>query len=168
MESSGEVEGVHVNGIEQLLVEIVDPELVEVADDDVGRPVRNDIRPVVENLVGLEFAFLATGFHLDEHALRPYEVDVIFSHTAAAFLGDAGFAGGTGFLHPCMAEDAEQVIEEIGGLTLSPPVRWVPTWVANSASAAARSGLGGIYRMREAGGNRRKWKPRWKRKLFNR
>ena len=40
-----------IDGIEQLRVEIVNPELVEVAKDDEWRPLRNNVRPVIERLV---------------------------------------------------------------------------------------------------------------------
>ena len=58
-----------LNEIEELRVEVVDPELVEVAEDDVGRALRNDVRPVVERLVVVLFEMLATRLHLNQHAV---------------------------------------------------------------------------------------------------
>jgi hypothetical protein len=107
-------EGEFLDGIEELEVEIVDPEFVEVAKDNKRRAVWDDVRPVVEDLVVLAFELFATEFHLGEHALGPQEIGEVFA-LGSTFLGEAGFASGPGFLDAVMAEGAEKVIEEIGG-----------------------------------------------------
>lgn len=40
-----------INRIEKLRIEIVDPEFIEIAQDDEWRPLRHDVCPVVESLV---------------------------------------------------------------------------------------------------------------------
>ena len=110
-------EGDFFDGVEALLVEIVDPEFVEVAEDDEGRAVRDDVGPVVEDLIVVALEFFATGFHLDKHALGPEVIGEVFA-LGSAFLGEAGFAGGPGFLDAIVAKRAEEVIEEICGLAL--------------------------------------------------
>ena len=43
------------DGSEERDVEVVDPELVEVAEDHVGRALGDDLRPVIEKLVVVLF-----------------------------------------------------------------------------------------------------------------
>jgi len=100
-----------------LLIEVVDPEFVEVAEDDAGRAVGDDVGPVIEDLVVVALELLAARFHLDEDPLGPEEVDIVLALGTALF-GHASLAGGSGFLHPGMAEGAEEMIEEVGGLAL--------------------------------------------------
>ena len=84
-----------LDGIEELDVEIVDPELVEVAQDGEGRAVRDDVRPVIEELVVVTMQLFATRFHLDEDALRPHEIGEVLALGPALFR-KARLAGGTG------------------------------------------------------------------------
>ena len=49
-----------IDRIEELRVEIVDPELVEVAQDHEWRALWNNVRPVIERLVIVSLEFLTT------------------------------------------------------------------------------------------------------------
>lgn len=91
--------------------------LREVAEDDVGRAVGDNVRPTVENLVTAALQFFTARFHLDENPLRPDQVGVVLA-LSAALLGDADFASGPGLLHAGMAEGTEKVMQEIGGFAL--------------------------------------------------
>ena len=67
-------DGHPVNRFVELGVEVVDPELVEVAEHDVGRTVGHEVEPVVERLLVVLGKLHAAGLHLDEAAARPDEV----------------------------------------------------------------------------------------------
>lgn len=68
-----------VDRLLELGVEIVNPELVEVAHHDIGRAVRDEVEPVVESLLVVAGELLAARFHLDEHASRPDQVGIFGS-----------------------------------------------------------------------------------------
>ena len=69
-------DGEAVHRLVELGVEVVDPELVEVAEHDVGRAVGDEVEPVVEGLLVVLGELDAARLHLDEHAARPDEVGV--------------------------------------------------------------------------------------------
>ena len=75
------------------------------------------MRPVVEDLVIVPLQLFPAGLHLDEDALWPQEIDVVFPFCAALFR-DSDFAGCTGLLDAVMAEGAEKLVEEIGAFAL--------------------------------------------------
>ena len=114
------------DGVEELGVEVIDPELVEVAKDGVGRFARDDVGPVFEELVVVFFEVLAARFHLDEHALRPDEIAVLlaalrlcrqlaleeFELRGAGLFRDAKLEGGARGDGAGMAERTEEMIEE--------------------------------------------------------
>ena len=130
--AGGEVAGEELfEGVEELGVEVVDPEFVEVAEDDVGRAAGDDVGPVIEGLVIVLFEVCAARFHLDEDALGPEAVGEFlpalrfralafdeFQLRGAGLFRDAKLQRGTGFLHAAVAERAEEVIEEKLGLAL--------------------------------------------------
>src|SRR5581483_3725957 len=60
-----------IDRIKELRIEIVNPELVEIAEDDERRPFRNNVRPVIESLVVMLLKIFAARLHFDEHAVRP-------------------------------------------------------------------------------------------------
>ena len=120
-----------LDGIKELLVEIVDPEFVEVAEDGVGGFVRDDVAPVVEELVVVALEFFAARFHLEKHALGPEEVGEFlaalgpralaldeFELCGAGLFRDAKLEGRAGFGHALVAERAEEAFEESLGLAL--------------------------------------------------
>jgi hypothetical protein len=65
--------------IEQLCVEIVNPELIEVAQNDIRRALRNNVRPLIESLVVMFLQILAARFHLYEHAIWPKKIGKFLS-----------------------------------------------------------------------------------------
>src|ERR1035438_4807476 len=67
-------DGDAVNRLMELDVEVVNPELVEVAEDDVGRAVGDEVEPVIEGLLVVFGELDAAGLHFDETAARPDEV----------------------------------------------------------------------------------------------
>ena len=124
-----------IDGIEELGVEVVNPEFIEVAEDDVGRALRDDVAPVVEGLIVVFLQVRAARFHLDEDAVGPEEVreflaafragagsavpsDDELELWRAGFLGDAKLEGGAGFDRASVAEGAEEMIEEGLGFAL--------------------------------------------------
>ena len=71
----GGAEAVH--GLVEPGVKVVDPELVEVAEHDVGRAVGDEVEPIVEDLLLVFGELDPARLHLDEHAPRPDEVGVL-------------------------------------------------------------------------------------------
>ncbi len=70
-----------------------DPGFVKIAEEDVTRAVRHEVRPVIERLVIMFLEIFAALFHFDEHDRFP---DVIGKGSAAAVFGgfaDAEFSG---------------------------------------------------------------------------
>ena len=109
-------DGHAVNRLLELGVEVVNPELVEVAEDDVGRAVGDEVEPVVEGLLVVLGELDAAGLHFDEAAARPDEVGVL---GALAGEADAVFEGGAfGQGVGVVAEGGEQVKEEGLGFAL--------------------------------------------------
>ena len=115
-----------LDGIEKLGVEVVDPELVEVAEDDEWGPAGDDVSPILEGLVVVLFEVRTARFHLDEHTLGPEEVGELlaalrfhrrlsfdeFELGGTGFLGDAKLQRRACLLHAAVAEGAEEVVEE--------------------------------------------------------
>jgi hypothetical protein len=90
----------------------------------------------------LAFELFAAGFHLDEDALGPDEVGVVFA-LGSALLGDSGLSGGTGFLDAVMAEGAEGRLEM--GKSLNSERDAPATFLAQVADFVAFAGLcGGV------------------------
>ena len=81
-----------INRLLKLGVEIVNPELVEVAQHDVGRAMGHEVEPVVEGLLVVLRELRAARFHLDEHAARPDEIGELGFLAGKA---DAVFEGAT-------------------------------------------------------------------------
>jgi hypothetical protein len=58
----------------ELKVEIVDPKLVEVAQDDVLRPVWDSVEPILERLLIMLLKFFSPAFHFKKKAGPPKQV----------------------------------------------------------------------------------------------
>ena len=97
------------NRDEYLLVEVVDPDLVEVAEQDVARAVRDEVDPVVEGLPVVSLEALAARLHLDEQARLPDEIDESLSPTGSL---DRLLELRPRLLHARVTEGAEEVFEE--------------------------------------------------------
>ncbi len=70
-----EVDELHsVDGLIELGVEVVDPELVEVAQDDVPRSVGDGPGPVIECLLVVPREVGAGLLHLDDDSRLPHQV----------------------------------------------------------------------------------------------
>ena len=109
-------DGNSVHRLIELGVEVVDPELVEVAERDVGRAVGDEIKPVVERLLVVLGELYAAGFHLDEAAAGPDEVG---EFSALAREADAVFEGGAfGQRIGVVPEGGEQMQEKDLGFAL--------------------------------------------------
>ena len=63
-----------INRIEKLRVKIINPELIEVAEDGVRRAFWNDVTPIIEELIVIAFQFFPAPFHLYEHTIRPQQI----------------------------------------------------------------------------------------------
>jgi hypothetical protein len=103
-------EGDAVNRLLKLGVEVVNPELVEVAEHDIRRAVRDEVKPVVERLLVMLGELDPARLHFDEGAARPDEVG---EFSVLAREADAVFEGGTlGQGVGVVAEGGKQVEEE--------------------------------------------------------
>ena len=105
-----------IDRLVELGVEVVDPELIEVAEDDIGRAVGNEVQPVVESLLVVLGEFCAARLHFDEAAAGP---DEIGEFGALAREVDAVFEG-RAFRERVrvVAEGGEEVEEEGLGFAL--------------------------------------------------
>ncbi len=101
-----------VLGRVEVRVEIVNAELVEVAEHDVTRAIGHEARPVIEGLTVMFLEILAALFHFDEHDGFP---DVIGEgRPTAVFVGfaDAEFRRATYIKRTALAEGLEEAVEE--------------------------------------------------------
>jgi hypothetical protein len=99
-----------VNRLVELGVEVVDPEFVEVAEDDVRRAVGDEVQPVVEGLLVVFGKLRGARFHFDEAAAGPDEVGefrAVAGKTDSVF-ESAAFGQGVGVV----SESFEQVEEK--------------------------------------------------------
>lgn len=110
----GQHEG--VLGRVEVGVEIVDAELVEVAEDDVARAVGHEAHPVVERLPVVLLERLAALFHLDEHDGFPDEVGERGAAAVLAGLADAELRRAADIERAGLAEGLEEAVEEDLGL----------------------------------------------------
>ena len=103
-------DGHPVNWLIKLGVEVVNPELVEVAEYDVRRAVGNEVEPVIERLLVVLGELHAAGLHLDQAAARPDEVGVLgaLAREANAVFERGALGQGVGVV----AERGEQVEEK--------------------------------------------------------
>ena len=109
-------EGDAVSRFLELGVEVVDPELVEVAEDNGGRAVRDEVEPVIEGLLVMLGELYVAGLHLDQAAARPDEVGKL---GALAGEVDTVFKSGTlGQGVGVVTEGGEQVEKEGLGFAL--------------------------------------------------
>ena len=105
-----------VDRLVELAVEVVDPELVEVAEDDVRGPVGDQVNPVLERLAVVARQVAAGLLHLDEHPRLPLQVGVRGPAVVAPL--DALLQRGAGLPDALVTERLEQVLQEDGGLAL--------------------------------------------------
>jgi hypothetical protein len=101
-----------------LVVEVVDPELIEIAKDNVLRAVGDEADPVIESLAEMLGEVGAALLHLDDDDRLP---DVIGERGAAAvFAGfaDAQLGGAPDFERSLLAEGAEEAVEKYLGFAL--------------------------------------------------
>ena len=114
-----------IDRIEELGVEVVNPELVEVAQDYERQAMRDDVTPVIERLVVMLLENFAARFHLDEHAVGPKKIGELFSSfwfgavafdqfelRRAGFLRDAKLKRRPSFDRTSVAEGAEEMIQK--------------------------------------------------------
>ncbi len=90
-----------VLGLGDVDVEVVDAELIEVAEDDVARPAGDQARPVVEGLLEMVGEVGAAFLHLDEDLGLP---DEIGEGGAALGVLDPELEDSAGLLHALLAE----------------------------------------------------------------
>ena len=113
----GQVGQAHlVHRLIKLRVEVVNPELVEVAERDVRRAVGDEVEPVIEGLLVVFGELDPARFHLNEGAARPDEISVLgplAGHADAVFEGGA-LGQGVGVV----PEGGEQVQEKDLGFAL--------------------------------------------------
>ena len=58
----------------ELLIEIVNPELREIAENNVARPIWNGRNPAVKCLLIVEAVILVRALHFQQHTRLPKEV----------------------------------------------------------------------------------------------
>jgi hypothetical protein len=97
-----------VQRLVELEVEIVDPELVEIAQYDVLRAVGDKVEPVVEGLPIVALQFLALLLHLQQEARPPEQV----GEAGGPALADAVFQGAAGLQDAGLAERPEEAVAE--------------------------------------------------------
>ena len=101
---------------EDVLVEVVDPELVEIAEQAVGGSPACELDPVVEHLLGVTGQWLATLLHLNEEDVLPDEVGEV--DAPAVWALQAFFIRRPGLDRARLAEGLEEAVEEVLGLAL--------------------------------------------------
>jgi hypothetical protein len=118
------------DGLFELPVEVVDPELVEVAQHDELGPVRDEVYPVLERLTVILREVAPGLLHLDEDAGLPLQIGVCSAAVVAPL--DTLLQRRAGLPHTLMPESAEQVLQGDGRLALLVADQMVPA-VANEA-----------------------------------
>lgn len=98
-----------VYGLVKLEVEVIDPELVEVAEHDAAWSAGNGVDPVVEGLTIVCLELLAAALHPQEQALLPAQISEL--HPFALRL-HAELKGRSGFLVAVVPEGTEEAIAE--------------------------------------------------------
>ena len=96
------------------MVEVVNPELVEIAQDDVFGAVGDQVQPVFERLAVMLLQFLAAFLHFQQEPRPPEQVGEL----GALALVDAVFEGAAGLHDAGVAECLEKAVTEDLGLAL--------------------------------------------------
>ena len=109
-----------VHRLVELAVEVVDPELVEVAQHRVPGPVRHRQEPVVEGLA-VVLAQVGAGLHLHQHPGLPHQVREAGAPVVP--LLDPQLQLGAGLGAPLVAERPEEAVEEHLRLALPIPAQ---------------------------------------------
>ena len=109
-----------LEGFAELAVEVVNPELVEVREDDVLGAVGDEFEPVVKGLLVVLGEVLAAPLHLNEEATGPDEVGELGAPRLAVFGGgfDPQFVGAAGFEGVAVPEGAHEAVHVELGLAL--------------------------------------------------
>ncbi len=66
-----------INRLVKLRIKIVNPQLIEITENNVRRAMRDEIQPVIECLLVVLRELCPARFHFDEDAARPYKVRVL-------------------------------------------------------------------------------------------
>jgi hypothetical protein len=99
-----------VKRLVKLLIEIVNPELFEVAQDNVPWPIWDGSNPIIECLLVVKREILSRAFHFKQEPGLPDEVNKLLSF--CSLLGYTGFKRGTGLFVPFVAKSLKQTITE--------------------------------------------------------
>ncbi len=92
-----------VHRLVELVIEVEDPELIEVAQDNIFGAVRDQVQPVFKGLAVMLLELFAALLHLQEEAGAPEEVGEL----GAFALVDAVFQLAAGFDNPRVSESLE-------------------------------------------------------------
>jgi hypothetical protein len=134
-----------VDGLLDLVVEVVDPELVEVAEHDVAGPVGDGAEPVLQGLLVVASQRLAGLLHLDQHPRLP---DTIGERRppAPCAATHAGFQYRAGLPQPGVTERLEQVLQEDLSLALLVAGQVLPAVADEVAHGAGEVRSGSVRR----------------------
>jgi hypothetical protein len=110
-------EFVKVNRVDRLIeleIEVVDPELAKVAEDNVPWPMGHQALPILEGLSVVPFQRLATFLHFEQESRLPHEIG---ESGALLFLFYPMLKCRPGLLVAGVTEGLEQAVAEHLGLT---------------------------------------------------
>ena len=122
-----------INGLLKLAVEVVDPELIEVAEDHELGSVRHHVDPVLERLAVVALEVSPGLLHLDQDPWLPLQVGV--RRAAVVVLFDALLQSRARLAHALVAERPEEVLQEERRLALLVPGQMLVA-IANEALKA--------------------------------
>lgn len=109
------LDGNPIHRLFHLLVEVVDPKVVEIAQDRVPRPVGNQVDPVVEKLVIVAAQVLSTALHFHYEPGFPNEIGEPYG---PAVPGDSEFESRSRLSVAVVAEGLEEAVTEDLSLSL--------------------------------------------------
>jgi hypothetical protein len=106
-----------VDGLFELAIEVVDPELVEVAKHDIGRPIGNEVDPVLEGLPIILREVPPSFLHLNQDARLSLQVGI--GGASVVPLLDALLQCRAGLANTSVAKRLKEIFQEDGGFALS-------------------------------------------------